>query len=94
MQDFFISAGSIVSLLLVIIGYFINKLIHDLRRVQNECGKNKGRIELVEQQQKNDIKRIEDRTQMQLTALTENVEKLSTNVNELVMILANNGIRK
>lgn len=94
MEEFVLSAGSIIGLLLMIIGYFLNKLIHDIRKTQNECGKNKGRIELVEQQQINDIKRIEDRTQMQLSALTENVQKLSQNVNELVMILANNGIKR
>ncbi len=94
MGDYIISAGSIVGLLLVVVGYFIQRLLHDLKQTTEECGKNKGRIELVEQQQVNDIKRMEERTQMQLEALTKNVNTLSKSVNDLVLLLANNGIKK
>ena len=58
-----------------------------------EVGKNKGKIELVQQQQMNDIKRIEERTRLELHTLTTNVGVLSDNVNELVIALAKKNLK-
>jgi hypothetical protein len=79
-------AGVIITLLVSILGYFL-KLVHsDLKLVMVEAGKNKGRIELVEQQLNNDVKRIEQTTQLELRNLAQTVGKLSDSVEQLVQI--------
>ena len=87
-------SGIIMSILLGIIGFFLTRLINDVRRCSIETGKNKGRIDLIAKQQENDVKRIELTTQLELQALTKNVNQLSSNVQELVVILAQNGIKQ
>lgn len=87
-------AGVVITILLSIVGWFISRLIHDVRDCITETGKNKGRIDLLAKQQENDIRRIEDSTQQELQVLTKNVCKLSDNVNDLVLLLAEKGIRK
>lgn len=87
-------AGVIITLLLSIVGWFLSRLIHDVRECIAETGKNKGRIDLIAKQQENDIKRIEDSTQQELQTLTKNVCKLSDNVNDLVLLLAEKGISR
>lgn len=92
-------AGAIIGLCLTVIGFFLNRLISDgkktsddvsksIRDAFDEIGRNKGRIELIDQQQKNDIKRIEEMTQLEIRTLSKNVSELTTNVNNLVMSLA------
>jgi len=85
-------AGFIIVLSFSIIGFFLNRMVSDLKQVVDENGKNKGRIELVEQQQINDTKRIEAMTQLELRVMSENVGELSKNVNVLVIALAKKGI--
>jgi hypothetical protein len=87
-------SGIIITLLLSIVGWFLSRLIHDVKECINETGKNKGRIDLIAKQQENDIKRIESTTKQELQVLTKNVCKLSDNVNDLVLLLAEKGIRK
>lgn len=87
-------SGSLMSLLLLVIGFFISRLISDLKKVVEDTGKNKGRIDLVAKQQENDIKRIEERTTLELCSLTKNVRNLTENVNNLISILAENGVKK
>lgn len=85
-------SGALITLMLGTIGFFIAKLITDVKRATIEVGKNKGKIELVQQQQINDVKRIEERTQLELAQLTQNVSTLSENVNSLVMALAKKNV--
>lgn len=76
--------GAFIILLFGIIGYFL-KIVHtDVKFSVEECGKNKGRIELVEQQLTSDVKRIEQTTQLELRNLADQVGKLTTNVQMLV----------
>lgn len=76
--------GGFILLLFGIIGYFL-KIVHtDVKFSVEECGKNKGRIELVEQQLTSDVKRIEQTTQLELRNLADQVGKLTTNVQMLV----------
>ena len=77
----FISAGSIIAILIAIVGFFV------------ETGKNKGRIDLINAQLTNDVKRIEERTASELKTLTNNVNVLSENVNALVLCLAQKGVK-
>ena len=93
-ENMLIPAGTIIALLIGIIGFFIARVLNDVKKVIEETGKNKGRIDLVARQQENDIKRIEERTQIELNNLTKNVCTLSENVNNLVVILADNGLKK
>lgn len=77
-------AGSLIMILLGIIGFFMSRLISDVKSVIEETGKNKGRIELVEQQHENDIKRIEQMTQFELKVMSEKVGELASSVKTLI----------
>ncbi len=87
-------AGIVITILLSIVGWFISRLISDVKDCISETGKNKGRIDLIAKQQENDVKRIENSTKLELQVLTKNVCKLSDNVNDLVLLLAEKGIKK
>ena len=79
-------AGGIIGILLFLLGYFL-KIIHsDTKKAIEEVGKNKGRIELVEQQLNSDVKRLEQTTQLELRTLAQTVTKLSASVDQLVQI--------
>jgi len=83
---YFVSSliGGLIVVLFSIIGYFLKVLHGDIKFAVSESGKNKGRIELVEQQLTSDVKRIEQTTQLELRNLAENVSKLSISVEKLV----------
>lgn len=87
-------SGTVVMLLLAIIGWFINRLIADVKKCIEDTGMNKGRIDLMAQQQENDIKRIEENTQNEIKLLAKNVDSLSTSVGNLVSIIAESGLKK
>lgn len=82
-------AGALILLLVGILGYFLRIVHNDVKSSLLESGKNKGRIELVQQQLNNDVKRIEQTTQLELKNLSENVRKLSESVQQLVEIQIN-----
>jgi hypothetical protein len=85
-------AGSVILLLLTILGFFLARVITDVKDNTTEIGKNKGRIELVEQQQVNDTKRIEEMTQLELKVMSDKVGQLSDSVNLFVTALARKGL--
>jgi len=85
-------AGAIILLLLTVLGFFLARVITDVKSNTSEIGKNKGRIELVEQQQINDTKRIEEMTQLELRVMSEKVGNLADNVNIFVGALAQRGM--
>lgn len=76
--------GALILILFSIIGYFLKVVHSDVKFAVAESGKNKGRIELVEQQLTSDVKRIEQTTQLELRNLTESVSQLSKSVEKLV----------
>lgn len=77
-------SGAIILILFTIIGYFL-KIVHsDAKKAVEDGAKNKGRIELVEQQLNSDVKRIEQTTQLELRNLAQTVGKLSSSVERLV----------
>lgn len=84
----------VITVLLAIVGFFLTRLINDVKHCILQTGKNKGSIELIAKQQENDIKRIEDATQYELKTLTKNICTLSDSVQQLVVMLAENGIKK
>ena len=87
-------ASLVITILLAIVGFFLTRLINDVKHCILQTGRNKGSIELIAKQQENDIKRIEDATQYELKTLTKNICALSDSVQQLVVMLAENGIKK
>lgn len=85
MNEFFITSGSIMTLLMSIVGFSLHRVVNDVKKCIDITLENKSRIDLVEQQQKNDVKRIEERTQIELQQLTRNVNLLSKNVHDLIV---------
>ena len=80
-------AGGIIMISLAIIGFFLRsfiKTIHDdVKSNTTEAGKNKGRIELVEQKQEQDKLHLEQMTQVQIQGLATEVKGLTANVNSM-----------
>ena len=85
-------SGTIILILLGVLGFFLARVVTDVKSNSTEIGRNKGRIELVEQQQINDVKRIEELTQTELKSLGGAVNELTRNVNTLVTALAKRGM--
>lgn len=80
-------ASSIIGLLLIIIGFFLVRLVSDVKSNTLEIGKNKGNIELIAQRQASDVNRLEQTVQLEIKALSKEVNGLTHNVNNLVVIL-------
>lgn len=81
----------IFSIVFSIIGYFLKQVHSDLKKVRediqkvvNENGKNRGRIELVEQESRLKLQRIEELTQTEIKHLAEQVTELTTQVRRLI----------
>ena len=79
-------SGSIMLMLFAIIGYFLKIVHNDAKKAVEDCGKNKGNLELLQLQLNSDVKRIEQTTQLELRNLAETVGKLSHSVEQLVQI--------
>ena len=93
-------ASGIIGILLIVVGFFLKVLHTDVRKNTVENGKNKGRIDLVAEKQKQDKEHLEEMTQLQIQGLTTEVKTLSGNVNDmtteirnLVVNLAGEGIK-
>ena len=83
------AAGSIIVILFGIIAYFLRIVHADAKKAVEDCGKNKGSIELVQLQLNSDVKRIEQTTQLELKNLALTVGRLSDSVEQLVKIQIN-----
>lgn len=69
----------------LIIGYFL-KIVHtDVRKNTEEQGKLKGKIELVEQENRLKYQAIQEQTQLEIKSLARHISELSDAVKELVM---------
>ena len=76
-------------LLIGIVGFFLKQTMNEVKKAIELSIKNSERIKLVEQQQRNDVKRIEERTQLEIRQLTQTIEQLSKNVDLLVTAWSN-----
>jgi hypothetical protein len=75
----------IIGTAVLIIGYFL-KIVHsDVRKNTEELGKLKGKIELVEQENRLKYQAIQEQTQLEIKMLAKNVSELSTAVKELII---------
>lgn len=86
--------ATVIGVLLAIVGFFLVRIIADVKNNTLNIGKNKGKIELVEQQQLNDVRRIEETTQLEIQKLGKEINNLATlvstqseNTNNLISIL-------
>ena len=71
----------------VIIGYFLKVIHSDVRKNTEEQGKLKGKIELVEQENRLKYQDIQEQTQLEIKMLAKNVSDLSNAVKELMIKL-------
>ena len=79
----------IISTIIAIIGYFLRIVHSDVRKVVEEQGKLKGKIELVEQEARLKYQAIQEQTQLEIKMLAKNVSELSIAVKELMLKLHN-----
>jgi hypothetical protein len=89
MVDFLAISEIIIMLLIGIVGFFLKQTMNEVKKAIELSIKNSERIKLVEQQQRNDVKRIEERTQLEIRQLTQTIEQLSKNVDLLVTAWSN-----
>jgi hypothetical protein len=64
---------------------FINESSDNNRRLTEELGRLKGKIELVEQESRLKYQAIQEQTQIELKNLAKNVNDLSLAVKELIL---------
>ena len=70
-----------------IIGYFLKIVHNDVRKNTEEQGRLKGKIELVEQENRLKYQAIQEQTQLEIKMLAKNVSDLSNAVKELMIKL-------
>jgi len=75
-----------IATVLGIIGYFLRMVHTDVRRVVEDQGKLKGKIELVEQESRLKYQAIQEQTQIELKNLAKNVGDLTDTVRQLVTL--------
>lgn len=76
-------------LLIGVVGFFLKQTMNEVKKAIELSIQNSERIKLVEQQQRNDVKRIEETTQLEIRQLTQTIEQLSKNVDLLVTAWSN-----
>ena len=75
----------IIGTAVAIIGYFLRIVHNDVRKTTEDMGKLKGKIELVEQENRLKYQAIQEQTQLEIKMLAKNVSDLSTAVKELMI---------
>lgn len=89
MVDFLAISEILIMLLIGIVGFFLRQTMSEVKKAIELSIQNSERIKLVEQQQRNDVKRIEETTQLEIRQLTQTIEQLSKNVDLLVTAWSN-----
>jgi uncharacterized protein YsxB (DUF464 family) len=69
----------------VIIGYFLRIVHNDVRKAVEDTGKLKGKIELVEQENRLKYQQILETTQLEIRNLTKNIGDLTEVVKEIMI---------
>ena len=75
-----------IATVLGVIGYFLRIVHTDVRKVVEEQGKLKGKIELVEQESRLKYQAIQEQTQIELKNLAKNIGDLTDTVRQLVTL--------
>ena len=73
-----------ITTVIAIIGYFLRMIHMDVRKVVEDQGKLKGKIELVEQESRLKYQAIQEQTQLELKNLAKNVGELADTVRQLI----------
>lgn len=73
-----------ITTVIAIIGYFLRMIHIDVRKVVEDQGKLKGKIELVEQESRLKYQAIQEQTQLELKNLARSVGDLTETVRELI----------
>ena len=73
-----------ITTVFAIIGYFLRMIHMDVRKVVEDQGKLKGKIELVEQESRLKYQAIQEQTQLELKNLARSVGDLTETVRELI----------
>jgi hypothetical protein len=76
----------IITTIIGIIGYFLRIIHVDVRKVVEDQGKLKGKIELVEQESRLKYQSIQEQTQIELKNLARSVADLTDTVRELITL--------
>jgi hypothetical protein len=74
-----------LSTAVVIIGYFLRIVHNDVRKAVEDTGKLKGKIELVEQENRLKYQQILETTQLEIRNLTKNIGDLTEVVKEIMI---------
>lgn len=69
----------------LIIGYFLRLVHNDVRKNTEEQGKLKGKIELVEQENRLKYQAIQEQTQLEIKSLARHVSELSDAVKQVIL---------
>ena len=77
----------VIGTAVLIIGYFLKIVHNDVRKNTEDLGKLKGKIELVEQENRLKYQAIQEQTQLEIKMLAKNVSDLSNAVKELMIKL-------
>jgi hypothetical protein len=72
-------------IIFAIIGYFLRLVHTDVRKVVEDQGKLKGKIELVEQEARLKYQAIQEQTQLEIKNLARSVSELSDAVKQLIL---------
>lgn len=75
----------VVSIVLTVIGYFLKMVHTDVRKVVEDQGKLKGKIELVEQEARLKYQAIQEQTQLELKNLAKSVGDLTETVRKVII---------
>jgi hypothetical protein len=75
------------SILTTIVGFFLFRVISDVRKNTENIGKNKGTIELVKQKQEDDTNRIEQTTQLEIRNLASQVKSTNENMDRVANLM-------
>lgn len=74
----------IISTIIAIIGYFLRMVHSDVRKVVEDQGSLRGKVELVEQEARLKYQAIQEQTQLEIKNLAKNVNDLTDTVRELI----------
>lgn len=80
----------VIGILLGVIGFFLARLVNDVKSNTEKIGQNKGEIKLVSQKQIQDMDLLQRTTQLEIKQLTEQVSALAASVQTLVEIQMKN----
>lgn len=84
METLLYIAGTTITILLCVIGYFLRMVHTDVKNNTTDIGKLWGRTDLIEQRAEDKIDKLATTTEIQLQHLTEQITRLTVAVEKLI----------